>query len=248
MRHGARPAHHAGNVSLRLRVLGVGCVGVAGVMLAAGALCGPLGLGEGYPAVAALLFGATMTLAVVFAEAHPFPVFGPANLVTTARAALLALTAALIGQPVSTPVAAAAIVMGVAAILLDGADGYLARRTGIASAYGARFDMETDGALVLALSLLVWLHGKAGAWVLLGGLMRYAFVAAGWVWPWMRGSLSPTFRAKLLAISHLVGLTVALAPFVRMPFSAAAAAITLAGLAWSFSLDVGRLRRAGGRS
>ena len=229
-------------------MLGVGGVGVAGVTLVAGVVCAPLGLSEGYPALAALLFGVVMTLAVAFADAHPFPVFGPANLVTTVRAALLALLAALIGQPSSGPVAVAAIVLGVTAIVLDAADGYLARRTGIASAYGARFDMETDAALVMALSLLVWLHGKAGAWVVLGGLARYAFLAAGWVWPWMRGSLTPTFRAKLVAISHLVGLTVALAPFVQMPLSAVAAALTLGALAWSFLVDVGRLRRAAGLS
>ena len=40
------------------------------------------------------------------------------------------------------------------------------------SGYGARFDMETDAAFILVLSILVWQHGKAGAWVLLCGLMR----------------------------------------------------------------------------
>jgi hypothetical protein len=73
--------------------------------------------------------------------------------------------------------------------------------------------------------------------------MRYAFVASAWVWPWMNGPLIPTFRAKFTAISHLVGLTVALAPFVHPPYSGAAAAITLAGLTWSFALDVRRLHR-----
>ena len=34
------------------------------------------------------------------------------------------------------------------------------------SSFGARFDMETDAAFILILSVLVWQHGKAGAWVL----------------------------------------------------------------------------------
>ena len=40
--------------------------------------------------------------------------------------------------------------------------------------------MEVDAALILILSILVWLHGKAGPWVIACGLMRYTFVAAGW--------------------------------------------------------------------
>ena len=40
------------------------------------------------------------------------------------------------------------------------------------SAFGARFDMETDALLILALSVLVWRHAKAGAWVLASGLLR----------------------------------------------------------------------------
>ena len=33
--------------------------------------------------------------------------------------------------------------------------------------------------LIVALSMLVWRFGKAGAWVLMSGALRYAFVAAG---------------------------------------------------------------------
>ena len=69
---------------------------------------------------------------------------------------------------------------------LNGADGWVARRTRTASAFGARFDMETDALLILVLSALVWRMEKAGAWVIASGLMRYAFVAAAIAWPWMR--------------------------------------------------------------
>ena len=39
---------------------------------------------------------------------------------------------------------------------LDGVDGWLARRSGIASAFGARFDMEIDALLILVLAVLAW--------------------------------------------------------------------------------------------
>ena len=104
--------------------------------------------------------------------------FGPANYVTLVRAILVAVVAASIGRPATTSLLWSVIGLTTLMAILDGVDGWVARRTGTASALGARFDMETDAALILILSILVWQHGKAGAWVLLCGLMRYAFAAS----------------------------------------------------------------------
>ena len=127
--------------------------------------------------------------------------------------------------------------------VLDGVDGWLARRSAQHSAFGARFDMETDAALILILSVLVWQHEKAGAWVLACGLMRYGFVVAGWILPWMAGPLRSTLRGKSVAIGQFVGLGTALLPVVRVPFSTIVAAITLATLVWSFAVDIAWLKR-----
>jgi phosphatidylglycerophosphate synthase len=126
---------------------------------------------------------------------------------------------------------------------LDGVDGWLARTTRMSSGYGARFDMETDATFILVLSILVWQHGKAGAWVLLCGLMRYAFVAAGHVLPWLGAPLQPTLRGRTVAVGQLLGLSVALAPAIPVPASSAVAGVTLAVLTWSFAIDVAWLAR-----
>ena len=172
---------------------------------------------------------------------HPYPRFGPANVVTTIRAMLVALVAVPIGRPATPEMLW--WVIGLTAVMgaLDGLDGWLARRTRMASEFGARFDMETDAALILVLSILVWQHEKAGAWVLLCGLMRYGFVAAGWLLPWLAQPLQSTLRGKTVAVGQLVGLSVALAPIVAVPLSAVAAALTLTALAWSFGIDIARL-------
>jgi phosphatidylglycerophosphate synthase len=174
---------------------------------------------------------------------HPYPRFGPANVVTTIRAVLVALVALLIGRPATPELLWLTIGLTAVMGVLDGLDGWLARRTGMASEFGARFDMETDAALILVLSILVWQQGKAGAWVLLCGLMRYAFVAAGWLLPWLARPLQSTRRGKTVAVGQLVGLSVALAPIVPVPLSAVAAALTLTALAWSFAIDIARLSR-----
>lgn len=175
--------------------------------------------------------------------------FNAANLVTAARAALVVTLATLIWDPaVSRTVAWAAVWGATLAAMLDGVDGWLARRSGRATAFGARFDMETDALLILVLSVLAWRWGKAGWWVMLSGAMRYAFVAAGFLLPWMNGRLTPTLRAKTVAVVQMVALIVAIGPIIPVALSTFAAAAGLLLLMWSFAIDVGRLWRARGAS
>jgi phosphatidylglycerophosphate synthase len=218
----------------------IGLAVVAGAALATGAA---LGAGGWYPWKAAAVFTVVMALAIRFAGEHPFAALGPANHVTMVRVGLAALMAGLIGEPDTREAGWAAASGTMAFVMLDGVDGWLARRTGLASRFGARFDMETDAALALILSILVWRHGKAGAWILIGGLMRYGFGAAASLLPWMSRPLTPTRRGRAMAVGYLAGLGVTLAPIVPWPASAAAAGVILAGLIWSFAVDVVRLGR-----
>lgn len=222
-------------------VLAVGLACTAALAWTVGAWTGG---GAAYVLKASAFF-AMLTVAVVKVAGaeHPYPRFGPANLVTTTRAMFAALAAGLIGYPASSQVLWGVIGLTGLVVVLDGLDGRLARATGMVSPYGARFDMETDAAFILVLSVLVWQHGKAGVWVLLCGLMRYAFVAAGWLLPWLAAPLRATLRGRTVAIGQLVGLSVALAPGVPVSASAAVAAVTLAVLSWSFVMDVAWLAR-----
>ena len=197
----------------------------------------PLTLSEWYPVKAAGLFALIMMLVLARRDRHPFPLFGPANLTTTLRALLVALTAAFIGEDVTESAAASAVSLGGGAAALDALDGWLARRTKMASAFGARFDMEIDALLILVLAILVWRHGKAGSWVLASGLLRYGFVAAAWALPWMRTPVPPSVRGKAICAVQIVALLLALAPFVRAPLSAVVAAVALGVLSYSFLID-----------
>jgi phosphatidylglycerophosphate synthase len=188
---------------------------------------------------AAGIFALIMAVALWYRRTHhPFRRFGFANRVTTVRAFLVSLVAALIGEPMAPWPAAW---FALTATLLDGVDGWLARRAKMTSAFGARFDVEVDALLIQVLAILVWQYGKAGPWVLASGLLRYAFVAAGWIWPWMNAPLAPTRRARAICIVQLAGLMIAILPFVRPPVSSAIAAIALAALTYSFAVDVRRL-------
>ncbi len=111
--------------------------------------------------------------------------FGAANRVTLLRGGLLALlvgfgVAVLAGDTETGT--AWPFVLALIALLLDGVDGAVARRTGMCSDFGARFDMELDAAFALVLAILVLAYDRAGLWVLLLGVPRCAFlVAARWL-------------------------------------------------------------------
>jgi phosphatidylglycerophosphate synthase len=194
---------------------------------------------ELYPLKTAGVFGVILLLALTHLRPHhPFPRIGPANYVTTVRAALVSLVAGLVGEPSTPPLAAAAVAVSALALALDGLDGWLARRTRLASAFGARFDMEIDALLILVLSILAWQYGKAGVWVLASGLLRYGFVAAGSIWTWLRRPLVPTVRARAMCAAQIVGLILALVPVITPPASARIAVMSLAALAYSFAVDI----------
>src|SRR5262245_60937096 len=112
----------------------------------------------------------------------PHQRFGAANSVTLTRASLTALLWGVVGETtlgwreLGGELRWLLTFVATAALVLDGADGWIARRRGMASDFGADFDMEVDSLFVLALALLVYGTGRCGLWVLTSGLLRYLFV------------------------------------------------------------------------
>lgn len=205
--------------------------------LAAGAAVGAaVGAGPLYPLKAAALLPVLAALAVPALPLHGRTALGWANAVTLARAGLAGLVAGFLGEPSAAGLGwglAGAALVGFA---LDGLDGHVARATGGESPFGARLDMELDALTVLALAALVLQLGHAGAWVLAAGLLRYAFVAAAHVLPWLGHPLFPSERRRVACGLGVVGLAVALAPLPQ-PLPALAAAGGVAALAASFAVD-----------
>ncbi|MFB0615926.1 CDP-alcohol phosphatidyltransferase family protein [Streptomyces sp. AGS-58] len=168
--------------------------------------------------------------------------FGPANRVTLGRTTLVGGVTALVadsfeGAPPVTLLAALTAV----ALLLDGVDGKVARRTGTSSALGARFDMEVDAFLILVLS--VYVSTRLGPWVLLIGGMRYAFVAAARLAPWLNAPLPLSFARKTVAALQGICLLVAGAEVLPLPADLAIVLLALGSLVWSFGRDVAWLWR-----
>ena len=169
---------------------------------------------------------------------------GPADRVTLARAAITAFCAGLLFQGGS------AIGLGWwlpaiagASLALDGVDGWLARRTGTSSEFGARFDMEIDAFFILVLSALVWQLDKTGPWVLAMGAMRYAFLGAAVFVPRLNAPLFKSRRRQTVCVIQVAALVICLIPLIGAEIAAPVAAIALLSLCYSFAVDIAWLLR-----
>ena len=225
--------------------------GVAALHLAAlaavlaWALPGPSAAGV---AAALMVWAALSLLAAVGLErAYTHPTLGLCNAVTHLRGTLAAAVAAAVAAGATAAaeprVAWAVVALAGLALALDGLDGWLARRAGRTSAFGARFDVEVDAALALLLALFALAAGKAGLAVLILGLARYGFVAAGAALPWLRAPLPPSLRRKTVCVVQLGTLIALAAPPVAPPVSGALAWGAAALLLGSFATDVLWLHR-----
>jgi phosphatidylglycerophosphate synthase len=215
-------------------------LGLATQVAVLGALALTIGLGSAAWA-AGLVFG-LVTCGVLHQER-----LGPADRVTLARATLvggvLALTVDSLTRPLPAPGVAPVAVVPLAAVALslDAVDGWVARRTGTSSALGARFDMEVDAFLILVLSVLV--ARPVGAWVLATGLMRYVFLGAGLLLPWLRGPIPTRYWSKVVAAVQGIVLVVAASGVLPHGWTVVAVATALALLVESFGRSVGWLWR-----
>lgn len=168
----------------------------------------------------------------------PHTRFGAANLVTLARAAGVCLLAGLVGRAGDAAALGWLLPLAAAALLaMDGLDGWLARRFGLASAYGARFDMEVDGFLILVLSLLVAGGTAAGPWVVLCGALRYLFLAWLLLMPRYDRPLPPSQRRKTVFVVQAIALVAALAPGLPDLAANVLAALATGFVSASFAID-----------
>jgi phosphatidylglycerophosphate synthase len=191
-----------------------------------------------------LFTGLVVVFERLLAGNHPYPRLGAANRITLARAGVACLIAsrALDPAPFGTSERWMLVALAGCALLLDGTDGWAARRQGLASAFGARFDMEIDAFAIAALAIIAVKTASAPCWVLAIGAMRYLYLGAGRVFPVLRRLPPPHAfadrRRKTIAVVQSLALLCSLAPLTPASWAAAACALALGLLAYSFAADI----------
>ena len=135
--------------------------------------------------------------------------FGAGNVLTLMRATLALVLMAK--NDLSLAWTGAAIMI---ALLSDGLDGWIARRSGMASPFGDIFDQESDALLFLSICLLLIAERQVGLWILLPASYRYLFIL-------FCRSIKPTEKAiqgtwvtRAIGITSMMALAACLAPIV----------------------------------
>ena len=173
---------------------------------------------------------------------YPLDALGAANSVTTLRAGMVAVVAGAIMQPEALGWLIFAI--ATVAFAMDGLDGYLARRSGMATAFGGRFDMEIDALFGAVLSVIILSAGLAGPEILILGFLRYVFVGASYVWPWMNGTLPDSMRRKIVCVIQIGVMIALICPVMPAELGPVIAWGGTLALLWSFGADTLWLKRA----
>tara|TARA_R110000787_G_scaffold145580_2_gene259367 strand:- start:275 stop:994 length:720 start_codon:yes stop_codon:yes gene_type:complete len=223
---------------------GTGTPATVFAMLAVGLLCAIVPLSYALYGTFALPVLVFLGVAAISMHglrySYPHDVLGACNAVTLGRAALVAMLAGAILNPAP---AWAIFSIATIAFALDGLDGWLARRAGLSSGFGARFDMEVDALLGAVLALVILMRGTVGAEILVLGFARYVFVLAALIWPALQGNLPDSFRRKagcVVQISALIMLLFPLTPpWLLTPVTLVGAAVLL----YSFAVDAIYLMR-----
>jgi phosphatidylglycerophosphate synthase len=204
----------------------------------------------------AMLAGATIPYALLaiviltrIGDYHPHDRFGLPNLITLTRAVI---NCVLIGMLIDSPrlIADGSDWLGwfflgaaLASLALDGVDGFFARRLGLSSQFGARFDMEVDAMLLMLLAVAAFALGKVGIWVLAIGGIYHVFMAARAIFPFLARELPPAMRRKSVCVLQGGALIALTTPFITPPLATLIAAVALAALLWSFAVDIAWLVR-----
>lgn len=154
--------------------------------------------------------------------------FGLANLVTSLRLIpALILTVGGVALPASVLAG-----LALSVILLDGVDGWAARRFATASEFGARYDCAVDSFFVLGLAVVLVTREVFGPWLLIAGLWHYAFTLLLALFPTSRTATQRT----LWGCTVFIALVSALGAALVLPRSWAlpAVLVTMAGQCASF--------------
>lgn len=220
----------------------MGLAAVYGVTLLGSALLSfYLLLGIRVVAFTALLLLFVFAVVLAALPWHGHDRFGPANLVTSLRAGIVSIVGStvLFAENILACelITWALVLLVVVELCMDGVDGFLARRFRQVSLFGARFDMEVDALLILIASVAAVILGKTGWWVLMIGLMRYAFILLQQAIPRLKAELEDSFRRKAICVVQIGALCIILAPITPPSVSGPVAAFALGLLIYSFAVD-----------
>lgn len=98
------------------------------------------------------------------------------------------------------------LILTTTVMVLDGVDGYIARRLGEVSRFGEVFDMEVDAFFALGISLCIWIDHPVAWWMMPAAVLRYVFVILYHLLGWHMRQRPSMPEAKLIGVLYFISL------------------------------------------
>jgi len=96
-------------------------------------------------------------------------------------------------------------------VILDGVDGYIARKFNQTTTFGEIFDKETDAFYVLIITSILYMQGLFGFWLIIIGYFRYFY---GIIVLLKKGLTRDSIRARFQTIMAGIFFVAILSPFI----------------------------------
>ncbi len=186
-------------------------------------------------AVLAFYISGSLLIIQLFRRGFPHSQLGLGNLITLGRFVLVSVLFSVVFGLVNPWLI---IFVSVFALVLDGFDGFFARRAKKVSEFGARLDMEVDSALAAVLALSLWSSGLVGVEILLLAIPRYLFAFASNTFVWMTSPLPYSLARRVISVIQIASLIGLHAPFLPEVLITPVALIVIGLLIWSFGKDI----------
>ncbi len=162
------------------------------------------------------------------------PYGGVANIITFIRLLLLILLSFFRRYPSNLTIISILIFI----LILDGFDGYFARKYKTSSEFGAHFDMETDAFFIALLTSILYSRGLVPVWILIPGFLRYFYVLLLSIIGWDHIQEPKSNHARIIAILVFSALFTpqVLSKTVYLPITAFASILLIISFGISFVL------------
>ncbi len=166
----------------------------------------------GFKNINCISYGATISFVVLFIwkareSANLLFLISPANFITLLRLNFLFLLLHTHDRLSGEILAVIALII----VLLDGLDGFLARKFNSISDFGAYFDMETDAFYVYAIICIHYTQGKVGLWLMFIAILRYLYFLLLLLFKPQKQKESRDYFAQIIAVILMLSLII---PFI----------------------------------
>ena len=130
------------------------------------------------------------------------------------------------------------IILSTVSLIMDGLDGFIARKYNLVSKFGEIIDQESDNFLMLVISISLYLNKDIGLYVFFIPLYRYAFLVSMKKYDWLQRTLPSSQFRKIACVLTIVLMIMSQDVYFNYENTLFLVILSLFIITFSFSKDI----------